>query len=597
MKNTDAKEESVNKIDMVLEAYCDFVKSNQTLPTGNDLKDEIGLTKKAVEHHFGNYERLLKAAKEFDPSAFKNIFMPEDFTGEKFEEVRKDIRKYKRYVVTTAVCGAKVNRDFYASLKNYCKRRNAKLLILPSGTDLIRLDPILKGEAIITHELFLNSNIKLDPVILNPKVLRPMSGLSRIGQRSCSVIFGAPKLTKESIATDNGKYPHIIMTSGAITNPSYSDSKRILKKKVDKVAENDHDLACVVIEIADGVFFHEREMQADTDGSIVDLTMKGPFRYHANGKVTAERALNANFGDWHCGETSQITYDWFPKLAKLTKAETISLHDVLSMMGHTHHTKHDRILSAQIEEAGQADPVAEIQMLADDLKMWLKACDSQIYIVGSNHPEHLNRAVSEGTLDQPNTYRTYLELALAMIDGHDPMQWGLKRYAEFDSKRVTFLGRDDRHVLKNRAGEMSLHFHGDKGPNGSKGGGANMGMSIAVGCCVVGHTHTPRIEAGGTMGGQGNGGVWTNGTATCIDGEDRPQYSKGSPSSWMHTSTFTYGSKTGRFLRQQITLIGGTWTIDGGQQSKSVKDELAHVHRKIAESRRFAARRGLKKAA
>jgi hypothetical protein len=574
------------KVENILEDYASFVLEHKRIPTGNELKDDFDVTRKAVEHHFGNYERLMKAALKAFPKAFTGVFLPEDFSSLQFENLKKQIRKHKRFVITTAVCGAKVNENFYKSLQNYCKKTKALLLIMPSGADLVTLDPKLKGEAIVTRELFLNSNIKLDPVLLNPKVIRPMSGLNRIGGRSTSTIFAAPKLTKESVATDTGKYPHIIMTTGAITDPSYADLKKVMKKKVDHVAEYDHDLACIIIETADDVFFHEREMQADLDGSVVDFTMRGPMRYLPNGKITKAEVLNFNVPDWHCFETSEFAYSLFPKMAAIMKPKSISLHDVTSVLTHTHHTKGNKLISAQIEESG-IEPVAEIQMFADDLNMWLKSCDAQIYIVGSNHPEHLIKAVAEGTLDTPSTWKTYLELALAMINGHDPLQWGLKHYAQFKSNRVTFLGRDDRHVEKSSTGhEIAFHFHGDKSANGAKNSGESLGIAVAVGTAVINHSHSPRIMAGGTLGGRGPGSIWVGGTSTVVDGPEKPHYALGCPSSWLQTATITY--KGARFLRQQITLVGGTFCLDSGTP-KRLPDVRAKKHTQIMK--KLAAKR------
>lgn len=585
--------QSKSRVENILADVASFVETERRIPTGVELKEQFGLTKKTVEHHFSNYEKLTKAARAAHPKAFQNVFMPEDFSTEAFAKVAKDIKKYKRFVVTTAICGDKVNREFLKALKNYCQRRKAKLLIIPSGHDLIKLDSILKGEAIVTHELYLNSNIRIDPVVLNPKVLRPMSGLGRIGQRSCSTIYAAPKLTKESIATDTGKLPHLIMTTGAITDANYVPRESIMKKKVDHVAYNDHDLASIIIEIADGQFFFQREMQADLDGSVVDLTIKGPVRYYADGKVKAEKALNFNVPDWHHGETAEDCYQIWPELAELSKAESVSLHDVLSYRGHSHHTKDNEILSAQIEEAGVADPVAEFQGLADDFQMWLKKVkNAQFYIVASNHPEHVDKAITEGTLNQPQTKRTYLELALAMLDGNDPLQWGLKNYAKFSSSRFTFLSRDDRHVLRNKQGEMALHNHGDRSKDGSRNSGQSAGVVESLGCAVINHLHSPKIIAGGTLGGKGNGTVWVGGTSTVCDGDERPGYSLGFASSWLKTATVVYGSKNGRFLRQQITLIGGQWCLDSGRP-KMQKDVRAKRHKEMAEILKKRRVRGL----
>lgn len=587
--------ESENKIEMVLEQYAEFVIANRMLPTGNDVKDVMGLTKKAVEHHFGNLDRLFRATKERYPEAFDGIFLPEDFSQEAFEKLRKASLKYKRFVITTAVTEAKVNKSFLASLKNYCKRRDAMLLVIPTGKNLLRLDPVLKGEWIVLGELFLNTNIKIHPVLLNPKTVRPTSGLSRHGQRSCTTIYAAPKITKESVATDIDKFPHLVLTTGAVTNAGYFDARQILKKKTDYVAENDHDLASLIVEVYDNSIFHQREMQADIDGSIVDLSVKGPIRYFPDGTIEKERALNFNVPDWHHGETAEDCYQIWPKLAKLTAAETVSLHDVLSILGHTHHTKEDQIKSALIEESGMSDPVVEIQGFADDMQMWLKACDAKFFIVGSNHPEHLNKGIQEGTLDQNPTRRTFLELALAMMDGHDPLRYGLEKYAGFKSSRVTFLSREDRHILKNKFGEMALHYHGDKANDGAKNAGFSQGIAISAGCAVINHLHSPKIAAGNTLGGRGNGGVWIGGTSTCVEGDQRPAYARGGGgSSWLKTGTITYGRANGRFLRQQITLIGGQWCLDSGKP-KIVRDVRARRHQEIAQMMKARRVRGFKK--
>jgi hypothetical protein len=579
----------------MLSNLASFVQEHKRTPIMDEVVNEGIATRKKIETYFRRLQGFFDSGKEAYPSIFAEIFCSDDFTEEKFLELKRDVKRYKRFVITTAVVGAKVNRPFLKALKTYCEKRKAKLLVIPTGHDLTKLDPVLKGEGLVLRELRLNSNIKIDPMLLNPKVLRPLSGLGRIGERSISTIYGAPKLTKESLATDVGRFPHWIFTTGAITNPAYKDLSMHLHKKTDVVATHDHDLACIVVEVADDQFFFQREMQADLDGSVVDLTVMGPVRYRGDGSTKSERALNFNVPDWHHGETAEDCYQIWPKLASVSRAKTVSLHDVTSSLGHTHHTVTDRIKSAQIEESGFADPAFEIQGFADDMKMWLKACKAEFYIVGSNHPEHLNRSVAEGTLDRPGTYRTYLELALAMLDGADPLQWGLKNYAGFSSSRVNFLSRETRHVLKNKFGEMALHFHGDKGNDGAKNSGQSSGIAISAGCAIINHLHSPKIIAGNTDGGKGNGGVWVGGTSTCVEGDERPGYARGGGgSSWLKTATFVYGSETGRFLRQQVTIVGGQWCLDSGTP-KETKDIRAKRHQKLAALARGRRQRGFRK--
>ena len=587
-----------SKIEYVLEDYAAFVKEHGRLPSGNELKDEFSITRKTVEHHFGNYERLMRAALKENPKAFEGVFLPEDFGKDQFETLKREIPKYKRFVVTTAITGQKVHEAGLKALLNYCEKKKAKLLILPLGKDLLTLDSKLKGFGIVTRELNLNSNIKLAPVRLSEKTMAPMAGLARIGARSESIIYPAPKLTKISVPTSLNRLPHILATPGCITVASYgekSDTKMI--KKSDYIAEADHELAAIIVEVANDHFFFQREMQIDVDGSVVDISPKGAFRYHANGKVTPETARAISIGDWHSGHTAQAAYDLFPAIANAAKAEKILLHDVFNMSSHNHHSAHSSIEGAQIEERGDDDIVSEIEGLAEDFEMWLKKTKGQIEVVASNHPEHLNKAIAEGYLNKPSSFRIYLQMALAMLDGMDPLQYGLKEYAGFSSKRVRFLSREDSSVLKSRIkgpnGKIQsitcqLNFHGDKGANGARG---PQSLTVALGCAIVGHTHTPAIYA------SNNGlGQWVNGTSTCINGKDVPAYARGSASSWLQTSTLAFLQPGGKILRTQVTLVGGQWHLESGTPKtlEELPDQIAKVHKIRAHKNALKKLRGLK---
>ena len=49
-----------------------------------------------------------------------------------FEKRDEAIKQHRRFFVTTAVNGKPVNIEFLNSIKNYCEKNNALLLILPS---------------------------------------------------------------------------------------------------------------------------------------------------------------------------------------------------------------------------------------------------------------------------------------------------------------------------------------------------------------------------------------------------------------------------------------------------------------------------------
>lgn len=568
----------------ILEGFVSLALELGRMPKAAELKERRGITVKSVEYHFGNFGSLIKKALTKHRMDLDKIFLPEDFSSASWASLMKDISKFNRYVVVSAESGAKVNKNFMLALKNYCKRRNAKLLVMPIGRDLLNLDPTLKGQAIVFHEMELCKNLVLQPIQMSAKSVRPTSGLSRIGARSRSVIYPATKLSKEVVATP-GRHAHLILTPGSLTDSQYNEKEFLSDlTKSDYVAHTEHDLAAIVVE-TNGGFFFTREMQADLDGSIVDICPLGAHRYYPDGSFEKENALALSVGDWHSGETSQDAYDIFPKIARITKAKYVVLHDVHSYSGISHHNEDKAITLARKAEAGDFNIVSEIEGLADDLMMWKKvAKDSKILIAESNHDQHLGQNIENGNLfkDHGNR-RTYFELGLAMMNGEDPLKFGLRKYTNLDMSRIEFVGPKNRFILMNKLGQMDISQHGHEAGNGSKGSpGA---LEKAIGCGITGHTHVPRILSGMTFGGRGNGGLWVNGGSVCVSGEDVAEYARGNTASaWLKTSTLVFGKPNGRFLRTQITIVGGQWCSESGKpQDHDDKLATAQRERKVKQ--------------
>ena len=53
------------------------------------------------------------------------------YTQEYRDALEEEIKKYKKFVITTAVIGKNINREFADSLRNYARRNEALLLVLP----------------------------------------------------------------------------------------------------------------------------------------------------------------------------------------------------------------------------------------------------------------------------------------------------------------------------------------------------------------------------------------------------------------------------------------------------------------------------------
>ena len=137
----------------------------------------------------------------------------------------------------------------------------------------------LINENIVIENTDLNSNIALYSIRLSAKQINPITGLGRIGQRNKSFIFASPKQSLEYVPVGNNRLPHALMSTGAITLPHY-DTERYMSKRTAFIAENDHVLGAIIVELDDNDRYHFRQIEFNKDGSFTDLGT----RYYKDGK-------------------------------------------------------------------------------------------------------------------------------------------------------------------------------------------------------------------------------------------------------------------------------------------------------------------------
>ena len=154
----------------------------------------------------------------------------ERFSQEYREALEDEIKKYKKFIVTTAVMGKAVNKPFVDSIKNYAKRNNALLLVLPcedvasrgKGASAIELSPELEDFRVIFKDTYLNDNLCLCAIKISAKQINPLSGLDRLPvSRNASIIVASPKVFLRSIPNMHFEVPPALMTTGAVTMNDY----------------------------------------------------------------------------------------------------------------------------------------------------------------------------------------------------------------------------------------------------------------------------------------------------------------------------------------------------------------------------------------
>lgn len=537
---TTSKKRQAPKKRSILSTYAKLHKSLGRAPTAAELTD-AGITRDSAKHHFGSLSRLAAASREEYPKFFADVELTHQTIEAKQAELAACISSYSRFVITTAVVGCQADAKFLASIKNYCTQNDACLLVLvaadpakattPGGFGMI--DRRLAEENIVLGDVRLNDSLFISTIKMSAKQTDPTTGMERIGQRSGSFVFASPKQRLKLVATSNAGTPCALMTTGAITKPNYH-TDRYMSERTAYIADYDHVVGAVIVEIESSTVFHFRQVQAAADGSFIDLGQK-----YTNNKRTAVRAEALVLGDWHSGDTDDAVIDTLPAMVDALRPKRIVLHDLFDGKSINHHEVDNSILRAQRARDLAIYLDLELNLVARDIEK-LSTYAEQLIIVASNHDKFLDQYLASGRyIEDPQNLRISLILALAMVDGRSPFEFGISRILgdhKWFRDGVRFLDIDEDYKICG----INLGSHGHLGANGGKG--SLTAMERAYGSSVSGHSHTPGILRG----------AWAVGTSSKL----KLSYNKG-PSSWLHTHCVVYPGGQ----RQLINIINKNWRL------------------------------------
>jgi len=516
----------------ILSAFVKAASKLKRFPTRADMMS-LGYSRDAIRENFTSLEKLKEVAVAQRPVLFDEIERGQITSDDRAAELKKAVKKYKRYVVTSVVDGAPVHKGMLASLKGYCEHENAILLLLPSGNTWDDIDPALSSEHWVFESLSLNSNIMISSIRVPSKTVNPLTGLGRLGQRNGSTIMASPKQFFEPVAVGDSKFPHVMMSTGAVTKPFYSSLNGQMRK-TDTVASHDHILGAIVVEIEDDKFYHFRQLQAEPDtGAVVDLG----YRYCGDKK---KKYAPSHFviGDYHVTETDPFAAKAWDEIQKFTGVRKRVHHDAFSGVSINRHEQDNYVLRAKLSLECKLDLETELREFAKMLDVETAKCD-EVVIVDSNHHDFLTKHyLQHGIyLNEPNNFKIAHKLVAAVMEGKDPLRYAVEEVIGLKyPKKIRWLKRDESYC----AAGIEMGAHGDKGANGSKGSPNT--LERAYGNCVVGHSHSPRIVRG----------FWQVGTSTLL----RLPYTVGA-SSWMQTSCLVYPNGS----RQLVNSICGKWRV------------------------------------
>lgn len=526
----------------ILETYISIVRQKSLFPTRADLA-YAGLSRDKVRHHFVNLVGLRNAAKLHNPDVFEGVIDLEDYASEKaIRAIQKEVKKYKRFFITTAVNGQWVHPGFLDSIRTYCDKNKAKLLVLPSHDPAHNLDNDIEwhfdksiiSDPILFEEVHLNSNIHVSALRISAKQINPTTGLGRVCQGKGSFIFASPKQSLEFDPVSSEKLPHARMSTGACTIPNYKTTKGNSLRTA-YLAENDHVLGGIIVEIEDDKIYHFRQVQSDSEGGFADLGMF--YKGDAVGRMVPKLVM----GDYHAGEQDETAVKAWEEVIDETQCDEVFFHDMFNGQSINHHEDHNIIVKARRASQDKLSLAAELKVTGEQLdRILARRSIKKGVVVKSNHDDFLMRWLQESKFkNDPANFKIGCELAALAVDGKDPIQAGIDMVYSLKFKsKLLWLERDQDY----RIGGVECGAHGDKGPNGSRGSKAS--MESAYGKAIIGHSHTPGILRG----------IYQVGTSSLL----RLGYNIG-PSSWVHCSCLIYPNGQ----RQLINSIKGKWRLKG----------------------------------
>lgn len=516
----------------MVKKYTSLAKKNKMHPTRLLMK-RAGVSRDAIRHHFGSLTELRTTAKTLYPDQFTGVIDEDIFTPKRHALLNKEIRTKKTFFITTVVTGCKVLPGFLENIDAFCAKNDAVPLFLlasdPAATaNGWGIDPVLENRFIVFSDVALNSNIFISTIKLSAKHIDPITSLGRIGQRNGSFVYASPKQRLKFVANSNTKMPHALMTTGACTIPEYSTT-RYMSDRTAYIANHDHVMGGIIVEVVDNKIYHFRQVQAEKTGSFIDLG-----NYFQNGKCSKVKAKAFVLGDYHAGETDPKAEKAWLEVIEHVGAETVVFHDLFNGKSISHHEVKNKLLRARraAENATRLD--IEIKKATSVLNLWSTKAQ-ELVVTKSNHDEFLDRYLDEGRfMEDPQNLELSLELAQQVVKGQDPLKYAVEKFGLKNWKQVRWLKRDEDF----KVARIELGAHGDKGSNGSRG--SLRAMENAYGHSVSGHSHSPEILRG----------AWQVGTTSLL----KLDYNKG-PSSWLHTSCLVYANGS----RQLINSINGNW--------------------------------------
>jgi len=448
----------------------------------------------------------------------------------------KELNKNKQYyIITYAQNATKVNKPFLKNIEAYADKLDAEIICIAgryhNPTTLKKAEKVKNTDywdssiqkylSLKRHDIHKTVSIMSD-VKIQATAVTPLSGLEGMSKEN-SCIFGHPKVHMKTTPVLEGYAPKMMLTTGSITYPNYTDSK------AGKKSEFHHQYGFIIVEIENEDITHIRQVTAKQSGKFYDLYFKV-----SNGIVKKNESIEAIvLGDLHYGNEDEDVMDSTLEILDELNPKTVVLHDVFDGYSISHHTINDPFKQYGLESKGMNNLEGEVEYMLEML--WGFKNFENVVVVRSNHDCHLDKFLLNDWRKLPTSKNsiTYMKYSQILLEQHATNNViGVIPYLINEQyPKYKCLGFGDSYKTK----DIELSQHGDIGANGSRGS-INQFRKLNT-KIITAHTHSPaRFDNAVCVG-----------TSTKL----RLSYNKGA-SSWLNSHAIIH--KDGKI--QQIHFMG-----------------------------------------
>lgn len=472
---------------------------------------------------YGNYALLWNTFADLRAEVFPDTKNNE----ERLAKLRTSCVGYaekgqSRYIVTSVVDGANINKPFLRAIQNYCRIKKAKPVFLWSKGlyqhDRFTEEQLMELGQLYTSFTFSSKLVAMD-LCIKPQQKDPLTGLDYLATGESSLIVASTKQAYRSLPRPTGKVPHSLWSTGTLSEPKYSDTA------CGTLAYAYNTLGALVVEVESATRFYIRPVMFIKDG-FVDLGVK-----YTGDSAKPIACTGAILGDLHIPEEDPEFVAAAIDQINTLKAQNVFIHDLLSINSVNHHNLHEYLARAKMP---MTNLKAELGLCKRKLMQYLKKIHKKasIFVVSSNHDAFITKWLNNGDfIKDTENARIGAEFFLKCLDGINPIE------SYLNLSRLRFLSSRQSKVVNG----WECAFHGHAGSGGARGNLSNFAKTFSK--VIIAHRHAPGI----------NKGAIQVGTLSKLD----LPYLTGGTTAWIPASAFIYADGSA----QLITHIDRKWKL------------------------------------